>query len=104
MGLIKKSEATTVDTATTVVVDNLVSKFDGLAPIHEKASKSGGRDFDAEAAGKIAHGCYTAAIQSPALQMFAGQTPAEFFDNVKIVAELAIKEVMRHQRTKEMFK
>lgn len=105
MALIKKTEATkpvTVDTAKTINIP-AVPNVDIQALVPKKAT-TGGRDFDAEAAGKIAHGCYTAALQSPALAMFAGQTPTEFFANVKLVAELTIKEVIRHQTTKEMLK
>lgn len=102
MGLIKKQLATTtIDTASTILMDNKAGDDKVVA---KKAQALTGRDFEAEAAGKIAHGCYTAAIQSPALQMFTGQTPQKFFENVKVVAELAIKEVIRHQQTKEMFK
>lgn len=96
MGLRKQSETNTVtvDTAVTHTVGEV------LKP---KKAESTGRDFEAETAGKIACVQYEAATMSPGLQMFAGQSIMDLHANIKKIAELNIKEVVRHQRTKEMF-
>lgn len=58
-----------------------------------------GRDFDAEARGKVACAAYTAAVQSPGLLQFSSNLD-ELKSNVQHFAEFIIAKTFEHQRGK----
>ncbi len=61
-----------------------------------KTSKFSGRDFDAEARGKVACASYAAALSSPALAMYA-LNKEDYLKLVEEVTEKMIKKVFEQQ-------
>lgn len=61
-------------------------------------AKYQGRDFDAEARGKVACASYAAALASPGLAGLSFSTPEEYLTLVKKAADEMVKYTWEHQK------
>lgn len=101
MGLVKGNGEKQVNvdyTATEKKVLNACSNKPAIEKLKPTPQpKSSGRDYDAEARGKVACAAYTAAIASPAIASFS-KDEEDFKKKVHEYAQLAIEATWKAQR------
>jgi hypothetical protein len=77
-----------------------VSEKAGDDKILEKPAppvRTGQRDFEAETRGKVACACYTAAVASQGVSMYA-TSKSDYKEFIEEIAEWMITKVFEHQR------